>query len=236
MSRLIRSPSYPFIGLSEAVERARTLYAAARRSTVSADAAAESWGYSAKSSGGKQTIAALRAFGLLEGEGAVRLTDRAVHILLNDGPESGLEPGSTERDRLLRQAALAPPVYTRLWERYGPDLPSDKGLQTHLVLEMGFNENAVVDVIRGYKATLDFAKLRGPEKAPSSSSAPPPALVPQFLAPAPAPLPPSDLTLGFPLLNDNRVELRVLRKIDPAEADQIRVLFEIWLEKIVDGS
>jgi hypothetical protein len=231
MTRLIRSPSYPFIGLPEAVERARTLYAAGRRSAVSADAAAEAWGYSPKSSGGKQTIAALRAFGLVEGEGTVRLTDRAVHILLEDG----LESGSTERDRLLRQAALAPPVYMRLWERYGPDLPSDKGLQTHLVLEMGFNENAVVDVIRGYKATLDFAKLRGPEKAPSSSSAPPPALVPQFLAPPPAPLPPSDLTLGFPLLNDNRVELRVLRKIDPAEADQIRTLFEIWLEKIVEG-
>jgi len=227
MSRLIRSPSYPFIGLPEAVERARTLYAAARRSPVSADAAAESWGYSAKSSGGKQTIAALRAFGLLEGEGAVRLTDRAVHILLDEG--------SDERDRLLRQAALSPLVYTRLWERYGPDLPSDKGLQTHLVLEMGFNENAVVDVIRGYKATLDFAKLRGPEKSPSPSAVPPPALVPQFLAPPPAPLPSSDLTLGFPLLNDNRVELRVLRKIDPAEADQIRTLFEIWLEKIVDG-
>jgi len=226
MTRLIRSPSYPFISLPEAVERARTLYAAARRSTVSADAAAEVWGYSAKSSGGKQTIAALRAFGLLEGEGAVRLTDRGVHILLE-------EDGSEERGRLLRQAALAPPVYTRLWERYGPDLPSDKGLQTHLVLEMGFNENAVVDVIRGYKTTLDFAKLRGPEKSPSSSSAP--ALVPQFLAPPPAPLPPSDLTLGFPLLNDNRVELRVLRKIDPAEADQIRTLVEIWLEKIVDG-
>jgi hypothetical protein len=225
MTPLIRSPSYPFIGLSEAVERARTLYAAGRRSTVSANAAAEAWGYSAKSSGGKQTIAALRAFGMLEGEGTVRLTDRAVHILLDEG--------SDERDRLLRQAALTPPVYMRLWERYGPDLPSDKGLQTHLVLEMGFNENAVVDVIRGYKATLDFAKLRGPEKAPVS---PAPALVPQFLAPPPAPLPPSDLTLGFPLLNDNRVELRVLRKIDPAEADQIRTLFEIWLEKIVDGA
>jgi len=225
MTRLIRSPSYPFIGLSEAVERARTLYAAGRRSAVSADAAVEAWGYSPKSSGGKQTIAALRAFGLLEGEGAVRLTERGVHILLDED--------SDERDRLLRQAALAPPVYLRLWERYGPDLPSDKGLQTHLVLEMGFNENAVVDVIRGYKATLDFAKLRGPEKAPSS---PAPALVPQFLAPPPVPLPPSDLTLGFPLLNDNRVELRVLRKIDPAEADQIRVLFEIWLEKIVDGA
>jgi hypothetical protein len=220
MSRLVRSPSFPFISLPEAVERARALYAAGRRSEVSADAAAKCWEYSPKSSGGKQTIAALRAFSLVEGEGTVRLTDRAVHILLDDGSE--------ERDRLLRLAALSPPVYARLWDRYGPDLPSDQGLQTYLVVDLGFNENAVVDLIRGYKKTLDFAmKVAAP---------PSPTLVPQFLAPPPAPLPPSDLTLGVPLLNDNRVELRVLRKIDPAEADQIRVLFEIWLEKIVDGS
>jgi len=174
-------------------------------------------GYSSKSSGGKQTIAALRAFGLLDGEGSVRLTDRAVHLLLDDG--------SAERDWLLRQAALSPPVYGRLWERYGPDLPSDKGLQTHLVLEMEFNENAVGDVIRGYKETLDFAKMREP--------APTPGLPTQ-----PAPLPPSDPSLDLSssqlLLNNNRVEFRVLRKIDPAEADQVRTLFAIWLEKITE--
>jgi hypothetical protein len=198
--------------LREAVERARLLYDAVRRSPASVEAAVETWGYSSKSSGGKQTIAALRAFGLLEGEGSVRLTDRAVHILLDDG--------SAERDWLLRQAALSPPVYSRLWERYGPDLPSDKGLQTHLVLEMEFNENAVGDVIRGYKETLDFAKMR---EAPAQ---------------APAPLPPSDLfpdlSLGFPLLNGNRADFRVLRKIGPAEADQVRTLFAIWLEKITE--
>jgi hypothetical protein len=212
MSRLIRSPSFPFISLRDGVERARLLYDAVRRSPASVEAAVKTWGYSSKSSGGKQTIAALRAFGLLEGEGSVRLTDRAVHILLNDD--------SPERNRLLRQAALSPPVYARLWERYGPDLPSDKGLQTHLVLEMGFNENAVGDVIRGYKETLDFAKMR------------------ESPAPVPAPLPPPDLSLdlslGFPLLNNNRVDFRVLRKIDPAEADQVRTLFAIWLEKITE--
>jgi hypothetical protein len=215
MPPLIRSPSFPFISLREAVERARLLYDAVRRSPASVEAAVETWGYSSKSSGGKQTVAALRAFGLLEGEGSVRLTDRAVHILLDDG--------SAERDWLLRQAALSPPVYSRLWERYGPDLPSDKGLQTHLVLEMEFNENAVGDVIRGYKETLDFAKLREP--APG-------------LPTQPAPLPPSgpslDLSSSQLLLNDNRVEFRVLRKIDPAEADQVRTLFAIWLEKITE--
>lgn len=213
---LIRSPSFPFISLAEAVERARALYAAERRNAASADAVVRHWGYSPKSSGGKQTIGALRAFGLLEGEGAVRVTDRAVHVLLDEG--------SAERDRLLRQAALSPPVYHRLWERYGPDLPSDQGLRTHLIVEMGFNENAVDDVIRGYKETLDFARLRETKET---------ALVP---LPPRVPLPPSDLSLRFPLLDDNWGELRVLRKIAPREADQLRTLFEIWLEKIVDRS
>jgi hypothetical protein len=209
---MIRSPSFPFISLAEAVARARTLYDAVRRNQVSQDVAARHWGYSPKSSGGKQTIAALRAFGLLEGDGAIRVTDRAVHILLSG--EEGL----------LRQAALAPPLYARLWERYRSDLPSDQGLRTHLVAEMGFNENAVADVIRGYRETLDFAKLREPAAARASAESPP------------APLPPSDLTLRFPLLDGNRGELRVLRKIAPEEADQIRTLFEIWLQKIVDRS
>jgi hypothetical protein len=216
---MIRSPSFPFVSLAEAVERAGVLYAAERRNPASADAVVRHWGYSPKSSGGKQTIGALRAFGLLEGEGAVRVTDRAVHILLDEG--------SAERERLLRQAALAPPVYHRLWERYGPDLPSDQGLRTHLIVEMGFNENAVDEVIRGYKETLDFAGLRQPREQPKEAP---------LAAPPPAPLPPSDLSFRFPLLDDNWGELRVLRKIAPREADQLRTLFEIWLEKIVDRS
>jgi hypothetical protein len=214
---LIRSPSFPFIGLAEALERARMLYGAERRNAASADAVVQHWGYSPKSSGGKQTIGALRAFGLLEGEGTVRVTDRAVHVLLDEG--------SAERDRLLRQAALSPPVYHRLWERYGPDLPSEQGLRTHLVVEMGFNENAVDEVIRGYKETLDFAGLRKPREPKEAPPAP---------LPPPAPPPASDLSLRFPLLDDNWGELRVLRKIAPREADQLRTLFEIWLEKIVD--
>lgn len=220
---MIRSPSFPFISLAEAVERARALYAAERRQPVSADAVVQHWGYSPKSSGGKQTIGALRAFGLLEGEGRVRITDRAVHIILEAGEER-----SAERGQLLRQAALSPPVYHRLWERYGPDLPSDQGLRTHLIVEMGFNENAVDEVIRGYKETLDFSHLREPRESQE------PKILPSALLPSPAPLPPSDLTLRFPLLNDNWGELRVLRKIAPREADQIRTLFEIWLEKILE--
>jgi hypothetical protein len=210
----LRSPSFPFISLREAMERARKLYEGERRNPASLEVAAGHWGYSTKSSGASQTIAALRAYGLLEAEGTIRLTERAVHILL--------EPdGSPKRGSLLREAALAPHVHALLWERYSADLPPDKPLGSFLTRELGFNPGAVDDFIRGYKETLAFAGLRE-EVRPA-------------LSPPPSPLPASgDLGLSFPLLNGNRVDLRVLRKIDPVEAEQLRKLFEIWLETIVE--
>jgi len=65
-SKRVRSPSFPFISLPEAVHRARELYDAERRNLVHPDVAVAHWGYARSSSGGKQTIAALRAYGLVE--------------------------------------------------------------------------------------------------------------------------------------------------------------------------
>jgi hypothetical protein len=204
-----RSPSFPFISLGEAVGRARTLLEVERRNAAEPAKVVRHWGYSPHSSGGHQTIAALRAFGLLEGGGTVRLTDIAVHIL-------GEPEGSPERNDLLRRAALAPPVHERLWRQYRQDLPPDGALASYLTVELGFNPGTIDGFIRCYRQTLADANL---------------------LEQAPAPtLPPSDLTLRFPLLNDNWGELRVLRRIAPGEAGQIRTLFEIWLEKIVERS
>lgn len=219
--RKVRSPSFPFIDLREAAERARTLHDAERRNGIRPEIAAAHWGYSAKSSGAMQTIAALRAYGLLEGEGMVRLTDRAAHLLLDDA-------GSPERARLLREASLAPPVHARLWERYHADLPSDKSLRSFLVLELGFNEGAVDLCLRNYRETLAFAGLVA---GPKVSEPPPPSPAPERPLPLTAP---SDLTLRFPLLHGNQVELRVLRKIPPREAEQLRRLFDLWLEKITE--
>ena len=38
----------------------------------------------------------------------------------------------------------------------------------------------------------------------------------------------------FSLLDGNAVELRIRRKISPEEAEDLRVMFELWLRKIVD--
>ncbi len=93
--RKVRSPSFPFIGLREALERARGFYEAEQRNAARPETAAAHWGYSPKSSGGKQTTAALRAFRLLEGDTLVKLSGRALRILLDE------REGSEDRDRLL---------------------------------------------------------------------------------------------------------------------------------------
>lgn len=208
----IRSPSFPFISLPEALHRARELYDAERRNLVHPDVAVAHWGYSPRSSGGKQTIAALRAYGLLEDvRGDLRLTDRAQHILVR-------EPGTAGRSDLLRQAALSPPVFSRLWERYGGDLPSDKSLRSYLILELKFNENAVEDVLRSYRETLACAELLPEDK--ESPPPPGPSRLPEIAAPR-------ELTLSFPL-----GEFRAARRIRPEEEETLKLLFSLWLEQI----
>lgn len=224
--RKVRSPSFPFIGLREALDRARAFYEAEQRNAARPETAAAHWGYSPKSSGGKQTIAALRAFGLLEGDTLVKLSGRALRILL-DEPE-----GSENRDRLLKQAALLPPLHSRLWERYGPDLPSAQTLRLTLILDEGFNENSVDDFLGEYKETLEYAKLRtGEARKPSEEDA---AERPVLAKPPRSPLAAEVDPAVFPLLDGNAVEFRIRRRFSADEVEDVRQMFEIWLRKIVE--
>jgi hypothetical protein len=223
----VRSPSFPFIGLREALDRARAFYEAEQRNAARPETAAAHWGYSPKSSGGKQTIAALRSFGLLDGDSLVKLSGRALRIVLDE------RGGSEERERLLQQAALMPPIHARLWERYGAELPSAQTLRLWLILDEGFNENSVDDFLTEYKETLEYARLlqTGPARE---------EVRPEGLAAIPAP-PPARISetaeidpLIFPLLDGNAVELRIRRKISAEEAEDLRTVFELWLRKIVE--
>jgi hypothetical protein len=223
--RKVRSPSFPFVGLRESLDRARTFYEAEQRNAARPETAAAHWGYSAKSSGGKQTIAALRAFGLLDGDSLVKLSGRALRILLDE------RDGSEERLRLVQQAALMPPVHARLWERYGAELPSAQTLRLSLILDEGFNENSVDDFLTEYRETLEYARLMtGPAREEKETRAE---------RPAPPPLPQPRISaevdpVVFPLLDGNAVEFRIRRKVSPEEAEDLRLVFELWLRKIVE--
>ena len=228
----VRSPSYPSLSLPQALEKARVLYEKERRNPVPPEMAAAYWGFSPKTSKGRLTRKCLELFGLLEGDGEVRLTERALRLLLKEeGPE---------RMRLLKDTAILPPLYDKLWRRYEANLPSPGELRFGLILKEGFNENTVDGFIRSYLETLDFAGLRGgrpEEERPQPTLLPPPTPIPPRSSPPASPdaVPAgsSPLLATLPLLDGNAVEFRIGRRIRPEEAEEVRALFEIWLRKIV---
>ena len=224
----VRSPSFPFIGLREALDRARAFYEAEQRNAARPETAAAHWGYSPKSSGGKQTIAALRAFGLLDGDSLVKLSGRALRIVLDE------RSGSEERERLLQQAALMPPIHARLWERYGAELP------------LGADAAALADPGRGVQRELGG---RLPDRVPGDAG----------VCPAAADRPgargaegrAAGRRAGYPHRRDRRrrrgsirwsfrcstatrSSCGIRRKISSLEAEDLRTVFELWLRKIVE--
>jgi hypothetical protein len=223
-----RSPSYPVISLREAEQRARVFHQEEKRNAAPPRVAFGYWGYhSPKSSGGPRTLAALRAYGLLEGDHEVRLTERALTILRRETP-------FPEKGGHLQEAALLPPVHRTVWSTYGAELPSDATLSAFLVGKLAFNPDAVPVFLRNYRETLEFAGLVSGSFHPELPSPAGPSL-PSTAATTmreDRPAFPEDLTLAFPLLHSNRVTFHLLQKITPGEAEQLRALFELWLKTI----
>ena len=153
-----RSPAYPGINLETAIKRARELYSQDKMNAVPVSIAVKRWGFKEKSSGGLITVAAMKSFGLLRDTGSgkdrkVALTDEARRIILDTRMES------PDRDELIRQIALNPKIHTRMWHKWGDDLPADDTLRHALIFDFEFNENSVFDFIREYKDTIRFAKV-----------------------------------------------------------------------------
>ena len=152
-----RSPSYPFISLSRAVDRASALYEGHRREPTRLAVLAQTWGYSPASSGLQQTVAALKQFGLLEDEGSrgdrkVRVTDLARRIL------SDLRPGA--REAAIVEAAQRPKIIAEYLPRWLPTRPSDAHCISELHFDRGFSQPAAKLFLKVFDETVDYAGLR----------------------------------------------------------------------------
>lgn len=174
-----RSPAYPFIPLKKALERAHVLYQHERRHPTALPVAAKHWGYGEKSSGGLQTVSALKQYGLVEDVGGttgrrVKLSELALAILLDEVPDSA------DRAAALKRAALSPKLYAEMFEKWGVELPSDESLRTYLKRDKLFNDDAVGGVIKDYKDTLEYANLSNSDKIPDESNEPVSVLVPHL--------------------------------------------------------
>jgi len=163
-----RSPNYPVIGLPKSLERAQEFFDAYKRAQVPVSIIQQKWGYKPLSGVGDQTVAALRAFGLIDVEGEkdkrlAKLTDIAWKILA----------GHPDRQKLIHEVALRPSIYAELWEKYKADgLPPDEMLTHYLQWDRGFNPDAITAVIAGLRDTLSLARLDADCTIPESASDP----------------------------------------------------------------
>lgn len=165
-----RSPGYPYFSVEKALERVQQLYQQEASHWAPLSSATAAWGYSPKSSGGRQSIATMKYYALIEvkGEGdarQIRVSDIAKRILLDEREDE------TEKRALIREVALSPSAHRSLFEEYRTGLPSDGTVLHFLMFEKGYNREAARDLLQEYKETASYVGLYEPgadqEKAPN---------------------------------------------------------------------
>jgi hypothetical protein len=168
-SKISRSPRAPILSLRKALERAKALHdiTKGRHPALAADAMRH-WGYGAKSSGGLQTIATLKLYGLIEDTGSgearkVQLTQQAVNYVVDERPEM--------LARARRDFALRPKIMETLWKLWDAEPPGDAVARSQLRVDLGFTDKAANDLLKIYKENLRFAALRKEPDAPAPSEA-----------------------------------------------------------------
>lgn len=164
-----RSPNFPAEPLEKCIDVAKRLYDKYKRSTVAQVVAIQGLGFSPTSGGALQLFAALSAYGLLEANGSgkartVKLSDRAFKIILDT------RPYSPERDELIKEAALSPPIFKMIKEENPDHLPAEDALSHDLKLRHDFNPNAVPGFIRVLTNTFEFAKTYESDMTPDETS------------------------------------------------------------------
>ena len=160
-----RSPAYPSLTLAEAMEKAKALYEAEGRYAIPLSSAFKSWGYAAKSSGGREVRASLRYFGLItiEGDGdaaKVKLTDDALRVLIDQREDQ------SEKKAIIRRLALNPTAHKKIWGRFSEGIKSEATVHHFLVFEEQFNPEAATALIKEFQATAAYAGLYEPDIVP----------------------------------------------------------------------
>jgi hypothetical protein len=156
------STRFPFINLEKAIGRAKELYNADQRGReMPIGAAFAVWEYSEKSSGGFQTIAALKMYGLLKDSSSgdsrkIALSDAALRYFRDEREE--------EKKKLARDFALVPKLMQSLWLTWHASPPADTIARSHLKAERGLNDQGARSLLAIYKENLAFAELKASDK------------------------------------------------------------------------
>lgn len=158
-----RSPAYPSVSIQKALDKVKALYEREGDYAAPLASATVAWGYSAKSSGGRQLLATLRYYGLIEVQGdgdtrKIKVSDIARRILLDQREDK------TERDHLIKKVALNPAVHREIYEQYPSGLASDGSVRHFLMFDLGFNQEAAEELLAEFKETSSHVALYDPDK------------------------------------------------------------------------
>lgn len=157
-ARAGRSPSYPSLTVREAIDKAKALQSSEGDYAAPLSSALKAWGYSHKSSAGRQTLATMKYYGLIDiaGDGdarKIKVSDIARRIILDNREDE------TDKRQLIRKVALAPAAHKTLFEEYPGGLASDGTVNYFLVHEQGFNPEAANELIAEFKDTSSYIGL-----------------------------------------------------------------------------
>ena len=159
MGRVKAAAQFPFINLEKAITRAQELYVADQRGNeMSVPTAFAVWKYSDKSSGGFQTISALKMYGLLEegSAGKVKLTKHALDYFRDERED--------QRAQRLQDFATNPLLFMGLFNQWGSQVPSDTVARSHLKLDRGLSEQSARSALGIFKENITFANVKGDAK------------------------------------------------------------------------
>lgn len=160
----VRSPSYPAIGLKEAIEKAQAVYRSDYQNQVPREVAAKHMGYASLNGKSLGVLAALLKFGLLEGRGDnTRVSDLALRIIAH-------APGEPERAESILEAAMRPELFAELDKRYPDGKGSDAAIRSYLLTQK-FIPQAADNALRSYRETKALVEAEcGGYQAPDVTS------------------------------------------------------------------
>lgn len=122
-----RSPSYPSLSLSQAIDLVAKVHKENRTNVISRETAAKDMGYAGLTGRSLTVLGSLTQYGLIEkaGKGDVKVTRRAVEIL---HPIEELH-----RAEAIIEAAQSPALFRMLHERFPEGVPSENALRSFLI-------------------------------------------------------------------------------------------------------
>jgi hypothetical protein len=244
-----RSPSFPYIGLTKAIERAGQVYAHARRHEARVADVAAAWGMAPKSSSTLQTIAALLAYGLLEDQGSgdarkLKVTDLGFKALEDQRPGA--------RESALSEAAWKPKLIAEYLEKWREGRPADGICISELRIDRGFTDDGAKAFLRVFDDTRGFTTAQAPDnmtdtggeagrqeaeetgdKTPKVNTPPPPSPKPQRQGKGTLMEGERELTTGL-LSKDASFRLIVTGQIGVKEIDRLIAKLQIDKEILAE--